>query len=110
MTAWYVILSLSIATFATGMGPAAPLLDSVQADAHGHRHCGALDEARTISQLAANASGRGVSVDGMVGLRTSLLLHAIGGLSVLVRALILAVYKPAGLMRFADRAAPTPDG
>jgi hypothetical protein len=35
----------------------------------------------------------------MDGLRTSLALHAVGGLAILVVATLLAIYKPAGLTR-----------
>lgn len=49
-----------------------------------------------ISSLARSAP----AAPGVDGLRTSLAVHAVGGLAILVCATLLAVYKPAGLTRF----------
>ena len=52
-----------------------------------------------ISLLAEAASKATFSGSDLLGLRTSLALHAAAGLVVLLAAVVLAIYKPAGLVR-----------
>lgn len=52
-----------------------------------------------IGLLADAASNATFSSSDLVGIRTSLTLHAAAGLVVLLAAIILAIYKPAGLVR-----------
>jgi hypothetical protein len=112
LTAWLVILPLSIATLVTGLvqalGTAWGLL----------RHYWVLFKLvlttvatgvlllkmQPISHLADAAAQAGFSSDDLVGLRTSLTVHAAGGLLVLLGALGLAIYKPVGLTRFGRQA------
>jgi hypothetical protein len=56
-----------------------------------------------ISFLADAATATSFTSGDLVGLRTSLLVHAIGGLLVLLAAAALAVYKPAGMTRYGTR-------
>lgn len=104
LTAWLVIMPLSIATLVTGvvqaLGTAWGLL----------RHYWILYKLlltaiatvvlllkmQPISHLADAAAQAGFSSGDLVGLRTSLTVHAAGGLAVLLTALVLAVYKPSG--------------
>ena len=116
VTAWFVILPFSLFTLATGLAEAFTsawgvvrhywivfkLLLTLVATAV------LILKLAPISHLAAAASGVDFNADSMAGLRTSLLLHAIGGLVVLLAAIILAVYKPAGLAAFAHPPAPMP--
>jgi hypothetical protein len=53
-----------------------------------------------IGHLADAAAQAAFSTTALIGLRTSLMAHAAGGLMVLLAAAALAVYKPAGLTRF----------
>lgn len=105
-SAWFVILPLSIGTLVTGivqaMGTAWGLL----------RHYWIafklvltiiattvlLLKLGPISELAAETVKSSFSGSDMVGLRMSLLLHAVGGLVILLTALVLAVFKPSGLI------------
>jgi hypothetical protein len=105
MTAWFVILPLSIATLGTGLAQALgtawgllrhywiafKLVLTVVATLV------LLLKLAPISQLATAASDSGFSISTLPGLRGSLVLHAGGGLAVLVAAVVLAVYKPAGV-------------
>jgi hypothetical protein len=106
VSAWFVILPLSIGTLVTGLiqalGTAWGLLRhywvffklalTVIATAV------LLLKLGPISELAAASLQESFAAGDMVGLRTSLLLHALGGLAILVVALVLAVYKPAGII------------
>lgn len=105
LTAWLVIMPLSIATLVTGLvqalGTAWGLL----------RHywivfklvltavatAVLLLKLGPISALADAAAGVAFSGEHFIGLRTSLALHAFGGLVVLLAAATLGVYKPKGL-------------
>jgi hypothetical protein len=107
LTAWFVIMPLSIASLATGLvnalGTAWGLL----------RHYWVvfklgltiiatavlLLKMQPISHLADAATDVSFSSTDLVSLRTSLLVHAARGLVVLLGALVLAIYKPAGLTR-----------
>ena len=118
LTAWLVIMPLSIATLITGLvqalGTAWGLL----------RHYWVLFKLvltaiatavlllkmQPISHLAHAAAQGGFSGGDLVGLRTSLAVHAAGGLLVLLGAVGLAIYKPAGLTAFAGQTSETPAG
>ncbi|WP_186511274.1 hypothetical protein, partial [Caenimonas sedimenti] len=107
VTAWLVIMPLSLATLATGLtqalGTAWGLL----------RHYWVLFKLLLtavatvvlllklgpISVLAGAAGSATFSGSDLLGLRTSLTLHAAAGLVVLLAAVGLAIYKPAGLVR-----------
>ena len=109
LTAWLVILPLSLATLVTGLvqavGSAWGLL----------RHYWIifkliltvvatfvlLLKMQPISYLAEQAAQAAVSMDEVQGLRNSLAIHGAGGLLVLLAAFVLAMYKPAGLTRLA---------
>jgi len=110
-SAWLVILPLSLLSFATGV---------VQAIASPWglvRHYWVtfklvltviatvvlLLKLEPISQLAV-ATAREPFAD--PGLRTSLLLHAVGGLVILVMAAILGFFKPAGVIHWARQGRP----
>jgi hypothetical protein len=111
LTAWLVIMPLSIATLVTGLvqalGTAWGLLRHywvlfklvLTAIATGVL----LLKMQPIRQLADAAAD-------LVGLRTSLTVHAAGGLVVLLAALVLAIYKPAGLTWFAGHVDGAPAG
>lgn len=116
LTAWFVIMPLSIATLVTGLvqalGTAWGLLRHywvlfkfvLTAIATGVL----LLKMQPISQLADAAAEVGFAGGDLVGLRMSLTVHAAGGLVVLLAALILAIYKPAGLTWFAGHAGARP--
>ncbi|MGH8198499.1 MAG: hypothetical protein ACRETI_10035 [Steroidobacteraceae bacterium] len=105
ITAWFVILPLALASFATGLiqalGTAWGLV----------RHYWVLFKLvltavatmvllmklGPISYLAEAAAKSSFSVSGLIGLRTSVMAHAGGGLLVLLTIATLAVYKPRGL-------------
>ena len=101
--AWFVILPLSLATLATGMiqalGTAWGLL----------RHHWVVSKlvltsaATTILLLKLGPISLAANTD-LPGLRTSILVHAAGGLVVLLAVLALAIYKPAG--RVGERPVP----
>jgi hypothetical protein len=107
LTAWLVIMPLSIATILTGFvqafGTAWGLLRHywvlfkllLTAFATGVL----LLKLQPISDLATAAARAGFSTADTAGLRTSLTVHAAGGLVVLMAALCLAIYKPAGRIR-----------
>lgn len=111
LTAWLVILPLSIASMTTGIVGALGtawglfrhywilfklLLTAVATIV-------LLLKLEPISYLAAAAAEPGFSGADLVGLRTSLMVHAAGGLLVLLTAVALAVYKPQGLTRYGAR-------
>src|SRR5262249_17407024 len=110
ITAWFVILPLSLASLITGLvqalGTAWGLL----------RHYWILFKLLLttvatvvlllklgpISYLADMAETTFPSAD-LIGLRTSLAVHAAGGLLLLLTAATLAVYKPQGMTRYGLR-------
>jgi hypothetical protein len=111
LTAWFVILPLSLASLTTGiiqaLGTAWGLF----------RHYWVLFKMlltalatiilllklEPISYLAEAAEKTTFSSTGLVGLRTSMLIHASGGLVVLLTVVTLAIYKPQGLTRYGLR-------
>jgi putative copper export protein len=111
ITAWLVILPLSVTSLATGLvqalGTAWGLL----------RHYWVLFKLvltatatlvlllklAPISYLAEAASRAAVSAGDLAGLRTSIAVHAAGGLLVLLTAAVLAVYKPQGMTAYGRR-------
>jgi hypothetical protein len=111
VTAWFVIFPLSIASLLTGiiqaLGSAwglirhdwvlAKLLLTVLATVV------LLLKLPPIGGLADAAMQGAFSRDDLIGLRVSVLVHAIGGLLVLLTATTLAIYKPAGLTPFGVR-------
>jgi hypothetical protein len=106
LTAWWVIMPLSLITLVTGLtqalGTAWGLL----------RHYWVLFKLvltavativlllklGPIGLLADTASDAAFSSNDLVGLRTSLTLHAAGGVLILLVAAVLGIYKPAGLI------------
>jgi hypothetical protein len=111
LTAWFVILPLSLASLITGivqaLGTAWGLL----------RHYWVafkllltfvatlvlLLKLGPIAQLADTAALSNFSAEDQTGLRVSLLVHAIGGLGILLCAAALAIFKPVGLLPTAAR-------
>lgn len=81
-TAWglfrhyWILFKLALTTIATGV-----LLLKMQPIGH-------------LAEAAAQADFVGTE---LIGLRTSLTVHAAGGLVILLAALVLAIYKPAGI-------------
>ncbi|WP_186510720.1 hypothetical protein [Caenimonas sedimenti] len=108
VTAWVVILPLAVASFATGV---AQSLLSVWGILRHHWVVFklALTAVATavllvkLGPISALAQSSAASGPGMEGLRTSLALHAAGGLAILVAATLLAVYKPVGLTKYGAR-------
>lgn len=108
LTAWLVIMPLSLATLVTGvaqaLGTAWGLL----------RHYWILFKLMLtalativlllklgpIGVLAEAAATATFSATDLMGLRKSLTFHAVGGVVVLLAAAVLGIYKPAGLTRF----------
>ena len=111
LTAWHVILPLSLASLTTGLVQALGTTWGL------FRHYWILFKllltavATTvlvlklgpISYLADVAAETTFSSGDLIGLRTSLMVHAGGGLLVLLAATTLAVYKPRGLTRYGIR-------
>jgi Predicted integral membrane protein (DUF2269) len=109
LTAWFVILPLSLASVVTGVVQAlgtawglvrhywvlAKLLLTAFATAI------LLLKLSPISDLAAAAGEATFSSTSLVDLKQSLLVHGVGGLVVLLVITVLAVYKPAGITPFA---------
>lgn len=107
LTAWLVIMPLSLATLVTGLTQALGTAWGLV------RHYWVLFKLvltavativlllklGPISVLADAASNATFSSSDLIGLRTSLTLHAAAGLVVLLAAAVLAIYKPAGLIR-----------
>lgn len=104
-TTWYVILPLSIASVVTGLIQAfgtpwgfarhywviaKVLLTAIAAGV-------LLLKLGPIGDLAAEAGRRGFEPGDLRGPRISMLVHAAGGLAILLAAAVLAVYKPAGI-------------
>jgi len=111
LTAWFVILPLSLASLITGLVQAFGtawglfrhywivfklLLTAVATIV-------LLLKLGPISTLADTAAQTTFSSGDLTGLRTSLLVHAAGGLLVLLAAATLAVYKPPGMTRYGMR-------
>ena len=108
LTAWLVILPLSVASFVSGivhaLGTAwglirhywviAKLLLTAFATAV------LLLKLAPISALSEAAAIGSFSASSLLELKTSLMLHAVGGLAVLFAITVLAVYKPAGVTPF----------
>ena len=111
LTTWFVILPLSLAALTTGLVQALGTAWGL------FRHYWILFKllltalATTvlllklgpISDLADAAASATFSSADLIGLRTSLLVHAGGGLLVLLAAVTLAVYKPRGMTRYGLR-------
>ena len=111
LTAWFVILPLSLASLTTGLVQALStawglfrhywilfklLLTAVATIV-------LLLKLGPISYLADVAAETTFSGADLVGLRTSLMVHAAGGLLVLLTVATLAVYKPRGMTRYGLR-------
>ena len=111
LTAWFVILPLSLTSLTTGLVQALGtawglfrhywilfklLLTAVATIV-------LLLKLGPISYLADVAAETTFSGADLVGLRTSLMVHAAGGLLVLLTVATLAVYKPRGMTRYGLR-------
>ena len=111
LTAWFVILPLSLASLTTGLVQALGtawglfrhywilfklLLTAVATIV-------LLLKLGPISYLAEVAAQTTFSSTDLIGLRTSLMVHAAGGLLVLLTVATLAVYKPRGMTRYGLR-------
>jgi len=111
LTAWFVILPLSLASLTTGLVQALStawgllrhywvlfklLLTAVATIV-------LLLKLGPISYLAEVAAEKTISSVDLIGLRTSLMVHAAGGLLVLLTVATLAVYKPRGMTRYGLR-------
>lgn len=111
VTAWLVILPLCLASLTTGLIGALgtawglfrhywvlfKLLLTVVATAV------LLLKLQPISALATAAMAPGFSGADHVGAQTSLLIHAGGGVLMLLAAVALAIYKPQGMTRYGAR-------
>jgi len=111
LSAWFVILPLSLASLITGLVQAlgtpwglfrhywvlAKLLLTVLATIV------LLLKLEPISYLAGVAAETTFSSGDLTGLRISLMTHAVGGLLVLLAVVTLAVYKPQGMTRYGMR-------
>jgi uncharacterized membrane protein YhiD involved in acid resistance len=60
-----------------------------------------------VGSTSQNRSKEAFSARALAGLRTSMLVHAAGGLVVLLTALTLATYKPQGITPYGVPGAPT---
>lgn len=118
LTAWFVILPLSLASLTTGLvqalGTAWGLL----------RHYWILFKLLLtavativlllklgpITYLANTAAETTSASADLIGLRTSLTVHAAGGLLLLLAVVTLAVYKPQGMTRYGVRRQRERDG
>ena len=111
LTAWFVILPLSLASLTTGLVQALGTAWGL------FRHYWVLFKLLLtavativlllklgpISYLADMAAEKAFSSADLIGLRTSLMIHAAGGLLVLLAVATLAVYKPRGMTRYGLR-------
>lgn len=111
LSVWFVILPLSLASLITGLVQAlgtpwglfrhywvfAKLLLTVLATMV------LLLKLETISHLAGAVAETTFSGGDLIGLRISLMVHAGGGLLVLLAVTTLAVYKPRGMSRYGVR-------
>ncbi len=109
VTAWFVILPLSLASFVTGVVQAlgtawglvrhywvvAKLLLTTFATAI------LLLKLAPIGDLSKAAAAASFSATSFADLKASLLVHSIGGLVVLLGICVLAIYKPTGRTPFA---------
>jgi hypothetical protein len=114
LTAWFVILPLSVASLVTGVVQAlgtawglirhywvvAKLLLTAFATAI------LLLKLTPISDLAAASGQASFSLSSLIDLKQSLLVHSVGGLIVLLLISVLAIYKPAGLTPLASDVEP----
>ena len=114
LTAWFVILPLSLTSLLTGLIHAFgstwgllrhywvlfKLLLTVLATSV------LLMKLEPISELASAAVETGFPSPNLVGLQTSLVVHAGGGLLVLLGATTLAIYKPIGVTPWGRRKLP----
>lgn len=111
IAAWFVILPLALASFVTGLVQALGttwgllrhywiifklLLTTVATLV-------LLLKLGPISYLAEEAARASFSSTDLIGLRTSVMVHAGGGLLVLLTAATLAVYKPQGMTPYGVR-------
>ncbi|MEX0735259.1 MAG: hypothetical protein WD944_03960 [Steroidobacteraceae bacterium] len=111
LTAWFVILPLSLTSLLTGIVQALGtawglfrhywvlfklLLTAVATGV-------LLLKLRPIRYLADAVTETSFSGADLVDLRTSILVHAVGGLLVLLAVVTLAVYKPKGMTRYGVR-------
>jgi hypothetical protein len=117
LTAWFVILPLSAASLVTGIVQAVGTAWGLV------RHYWVLFKLvltvvatgvlllklGPIGQLADAARETAFTATDLVGLRTSLLLHAAGGVLVLLAAATLAIFKPQGTTRFGRAASAAGD-
>ena len=104
MAAWWVILPLAVAAVATGIAQSLGTWWGLT------RHywvifklvlaCVAtavlLMKLQPIDMLALEAAKASFTGEGLMDLRKSMVLHAAGGIAVLLAAVILGIYKPAG--------------
>lgn len=111
VAAWFVILPLSIAAMATG------LIQALGTAWGLFRHYWVMAKVlltllattvlllklEPIGHLARAAAETTFSVSNLAGLRISLLVHAAGGLLVLLGTAALAIYKPQGLTQYGQR-------
>jgi predicted secreted protein len=111
LTAWFVILPLSLASLTTGLiqalGTAWGLLRHYwilfKLLLTGVATIVLLLKMGPISYLTEVAAETTFSSADLMGLRTSLMVHAGGGLCVLLAAVTLAVYKPQGMTPYGLR-------
>lgn len=104
LTAWFVILPLALASLATGLvqalGTAWGLVKHYwilfKLALTGVATTVLLLKLGPIDDLARAATQTAFFSADLVGLRTSLVVHAIGGLLVLIAITTLAIYKPEG--------------
>ena len=118
MTAWLVILPLSLVSIGSGLVQALgttwglfrhywvvfKLLLTVVATVV------LLLKLGPITALAEAAAQPSFTRGDLTGLRSSVMIHAIGGLAVLLTAATLAIYKPSGMTRYGRRRQPEQSG
>lgn len=111
LTAWFVILPLSLASLTTGLVQALGTAWGL------FRHYWVLFKLLLttvativlllklgpISYLADVAAAAALPGADLIGLRTSLMVHAAGGLLLLLTVATLAIYKPRGMTRYGLR-------
>lgn len=111
IAAWFVILPLALASFVTGfvqaLGTAWGLLQHYwiifKLLLTAVATIVLLLKLGPISYLAEEATRASFSSTDLIGLRTSVMVHAGGGLLVLLTAATLAVYKPQGMTPYGVR-------
>jgi flagellar biosynthesis protein FlhB len=114
ITAWFVILPLSLATLATGLvqalGTAWGLFKHYwiifKLLLTGITTAVLLMKLQPISFLAEAATEATFSASDHTGLQKSLVFHSVGGLVILLAILALAVFKPKGMTSTGIRAMP----